>query len=100
MWRDEHGMALVLVLLCSMLFLALGGALVTVVSTEATISATFRDGAVALAGADAAIVSRDRRSGDDADLDAALTGVATSTLHRWSRRAPRRLPDGTVHRPA
>ena len=39
MWRDERGMALVLVLLCATLFLALGGALVTLVRTEATISA-------------------------------------------------------------
>ena len=56
MWRDERGMALVLVLLFAMLFLALGGALVTVVSSEAAISATFRESSVALAAAEAAIV--------------------------------------------
>ena len=43
MWRDDRGMALVLVLLCAMLFLALGGALGAVVRSEATISATFRE---------------------------------------------------------
>jgi hypothetical protein len=96
MWRDEHGMALVLVLLCSMLFLALGGALVTVVSTEATISATFRDGAVALAAADAAIVRVIADLATMTNLDAALSGVATSTFIDGAPGAPRRLPDGTV----
>jgi Tfp pilus assembly protein PilX len=74
MWRDDRGMALVLVLLCAMLFLALGGALVTVVSSEATISATFRESAVALSAADAAIVrvlpdlaAAHRRAGSQCD---------------------------------
>ena len=96
MWRDERGMALVLVLLCSMLFLALGGALVTVVSSEATISATFRDGAVALAAADAAIVRVIADLATMPNLDAALSGVATSTFIDGAAGAPRRLPDGTV----
>ena len=96
MWRDERGMALVLVLLCSMLFLALGGALVTVVSTEATISATFRDGAVALAAADAAIVRVIVDLATMPNLDAALSGVASSTFIDGAADALRRLPDGTV----
>ena len=96
MWRDERGMALVLVLLCSILFLALGGALVTVVSTEATISATFRDGAVALAGADAAVVRVIADLATMPNLDAALSGVATSTFIDGAVNAPRPLPDGTV----
>jgi hypothetical protein len=96
MWRGERGMALVLVLLCSALFLALGGALVTVVSTEATISATFREGAVALAAADAAIVRVIADLATMPDLDAALTGVVTSGFIDGAAGAPRRLPDGTV----
>ena len=100
MWRDERGMALVLVLLCSMLFLALGGALVTVVSTEATISATFRDGAVALAAADAAIVRVIADLATMPNLDAALSGVATSDVHRWSRRRASTAARRHGHRPA
>jgi hypothetical protein len=96
MWRDERGMALVLVLLCAMLFLALGGALVTVVSSEAIISATFRESAVALSAADAAIVRVLPDLGAAPDLNAILTGtVASSFVDEPPPPAPRRLPDGT-----
>jgi hypothetical protein len=96
MWRDERGMALVLVLLCATLFLALGGSLVTVVSTEATISATFRDGVVALAAADAAVTRVIADLATASDLNAALAGIATSTFIDGAAAVPRRLPDGTV----
>lgn len=81
-----------LVLLCSALFLALGGALVTVARTEATISATFRDGAAALSGAEAGIV---RALADiaAADINAALIGSAASIFHDGPAGA-RTLPDG------
>ena len=95
MWRDDRGMALVLVLLCAMLFLALGGALVTVVSSEATISATFRESAVALNAADAAIVRVLPDLAAAPDLDAILTGAVASTFVDGPLAAPRRLPDGT-----
>jgi len=94
MWRDERGMALVLVLLCAMLFLALGGALVAVVSSEATISATFRESAAALNGAEAAIVRVLPDLAAAPDLSAALRGTATSTFSDGPA-AVRSLPDGT-----
>ena len=95
MWRDDRGMALVLVLLCAMLFLALGGALVTVVTSEATISATFRESAVALSAADAAIVRVLPDLAAAPDLNAILTGVVASSFVDGPLQAPRRLPDGT-----
>jgi hypothetical protein len=95
MWRDERGMALVIVLLCAMLFLALGGALVTVVSSEATISATFRESAVALSAADAAIVRVLPDLAAAPDLNAILSGAMASTFVDGPPSAPRRLPDGT-----
>jgi len=96
MWRDERGMALVLVLLCAMLFLALSGALVAVMSTETTISATFREGAIVLAATDAAVA---RALGDLAkapDISAALAGTAASTFLDGAATGVRRLPDGTM----
>ena len=96
MWRDERGMALVLVLLCAMLFLALGGALVTVVGTEANISATFREASVALSAAEAAIVRVLPELAAASDLNAVLAGNATSTFVDGARGTLRRLPDGTV----
>jgi len=95
MRRDERGMALVLVLLCAMLFLALGGALVTVISSEAAISATFRESAVALSAADAAIVRVLPDLAAAVDLDAILTGAVASGFVDGPPQAPRRLPDGT-----
>jgi hypothetical protein len=95
MWRDERGMALVLVLLCAMLFLALGGALVTVVSSEAAISATFRESAVALSAADAAIVRVLPDLAAALDLDRILTGAVASTFLDGPPQAIRLLPDGT-----
>ena len=95
MWRDERGMALVLVLLCAALFLALGGALVTVVSTEATISVTFRESVSALSAADAAVVRVTASLAAAPDIDAALAGNAPSAFID-SAAAPRRLPDGTL----
>ena len=95
MWRDDRGMALVLVLLCAMLFLALGGALVTLVSSEATISATFRESAVALSAADAAIVRVLPDLAAAPDLNAILTGAAASSFVDGPPQSPRRLPDGT-----
>lgn len=95
MWRDDRGMALVLVLLCAMLFLALGGALVTVVSSEATIAATFRESAVALSAADAAIVRVLPDLAAALDLNAILTGAVTSSFVDGPPQSPRRLPDGT-----
>jgi len=95
MWRDDRGMALVLVLLCATLFLAMGGALVTVVSSEATISATFRESAVALAAADAAIVRVLPDLAAAPDLNAILAGAAASSFVDGPPQQPRRLPDGT-----
>jgi hypothetical protein len=95
MSRDERGSALVMVLLCATLFLVLGGALVTVGSTETAISATFREGAVALAAADAAVARAITDLASVADLNAALAGSVTSTFTDGSAPAPRRLPDGT-----
>jgi len=96
MWRDDRGMALVLVLLCAMLFLALGGALVTVVRSEATISATFRESAVALSAADAAIVRVLPDLAAAPDLNAILTGAVASSFVDGPPPTPRRLPDGTT----
>jgi hypothetical protein len=96
MWRDERGSALVLVLLCAVLFLALGGALVVIASTESTISATFRESAAALAGAEAVIVRATADLAIAPDLNAILTGAATSTFIDGPAAGPRRLPDGTV----
>ena len=94
MWRDERGMALVLVLLCAMLFLALGGALVVVVGSEATISATFREGAAALNGAEAAIVRVMPDLAAAPDLNAAIRGNVASGFSDGPAGV-RRLPDGT-----
>ena len=94
MCGDDRGSALVLVLLCATLFLALGGALVSVASTESTISATFRESAVALAGAEAALI---RASADLAmapDVNAVLAGTSTSTFLDGDATGSRRLPDG------
>jgi hypothetical protein len=96
MLRDERGIALVLVLLCATLFLALSGALVAVMSTETTISATFREASVALGAADAAVV----RVIDDlaiaSDIRAAFSGNATSTFRDGAVTGTRPLPDGTT----
>jgi hypothetical protein len=93
--RGERGSALVLVLLCATLFLALGGALVTIASTDATISATFRESAAALAGAEAGLarVTADLTA---ADWNAALTGSAISSFHDGADTGSRRLPDGSM----
>lgn len=95
MWRDERGLALVVVLLCAVLFLALAGALVVVVGTEATISATFREGAAALAGAEAAATRVFADVAALPELDAALAGAAVSTFVDGPP-GPRTLPDGTT----
>jgi hypothetical protein len=96
MWRGERGSALVMVLLCATLFLALGGALVTVGSTESAISATFREAAVALAAADAAVARVTPDLASALDLNALLAGFVSSTFTDGSAVAPRRLPDGTL----
>lgn len=96
MWRGEHGSALVLVLLCATLFLVLGGALVTVGSTESVISGTFREGALALAAGDAAIARATVDLAAAPDLNAILAGPVTSTFIDGSVVSPRRLPDGTL----
>lgn len=95
MWRDERGLALVLVLLCAMLFLALGGALVAVVSSEATISATFREGAAASNGAEAAIARVLPDLAVATDVNAVLRGASTSSFNDGAVGV-RRLPDGTI----
>jgi hypothetical protein len=94
MWRDERGTALLLVLLCATLFLALGGALVTVASTESTISATFREGTAALAGAEAAVIRAFADIAAVPDLNAILAGSVKSTFSDGA--AAPRLPDGTT----
>lgn len=94
MWRDERGMALLLVLMCAMLFLALGGALVTVVSSEAAISATFRESAVALSAADAAIVRVLSDLATARDLNAILAGAVASSFTDGPPQPLRPLPDG------
>ena len=96
MWRGERGSALVLVLVCATLFLVLGGALVTVGSTESAISATFRESAVALAAADAAVARAVSDLAAAPDLTALLAGLAVSTFSDGSAASPRRLPDGTL----
>lgn len=96
MRRDERGSALVLVLLCATLFLALGGALVTLASTDATISATFRESAAALAGAEAALARVTADLATAADWNAALTGSAISGFQDGTAAGSRRLPDGTL----
>jgi hypothetical protein len=96
MWRAERGSALVMVLLCATLFLVLGGALVTVGSTESAISATFRDGAVALAAADAAVARVTSDLASALDLNPLLAGSVSSTFTDGSAVSPRRLPDGTL----
>lgn len=96
MWRDERGSALVLVLLCAVLFLALGGALVVVASTESTISATFRESAAALSGAEAAIVRVAADLAIAPDVTAVLAGAATSTFIDGPAAGLRAVPDGTV----
>jgi hypothetical protein len=95
MSRGERGSALVLVLLCATLFLALGGALATIGSTETAISATFREGAVALAAADAAVARVTADLASALDLDAVLAGVVTSTFSDGAAALPRGLPDGS-----
>ena len=95
MWRDERGSALVLVLLCAVLFLALGSALAVVASTEVTISATFRESAAALAGAEAAIVRVTTDLAAAPDVTAILAGAATSSFIDGPA-GPRPAPDGTV----
>lgn len=96
MWRGERGSALVLVLLCATLFLVLGGALVTVGSTESVISATFRESAVALAATDAAIARATSDLEKAPDLNAILAGHVTSSFVDGAVASPRRLPDGTL----
>jgi hypothetical protein len=96
MWRDERGMALVLVLLCATLFLALSGALVTVVSTESAVSATFREGAAALSAAEAAAIRTFADLAVATDLNPVLGGSVASSFRDGPAAAPRRLPDGTM----
>lgn len=95
MWHDERGSALIVVLLCAVLFLALGGALVAIASTESTISATFRESAVALAGAEAAIARATADFAAAPDVNALLGGTTTPTFVDGPE-GPRVLPDGTV----
>jgi hypothetical protein len=84
-----------MVLLCATLFLALGGALATIGSTETAISATFREGVVALAAADAAVARVSADLASALDLDAVLAGVVTSTFLDAAAAVPRVLPDGS-----
>ena len=96
MQRDERGSAVVLVLMCATLFLALGGALVTLASTDATISATFRESAAALAGAEAALARVTADLTTTADWNAALSGRTISGFQDGTDAGSRRLPDGTL----
>jgi hypothetical protein len=84
-----------MVLLCATLLLALGGALATIGSTETAISATFREGAVALAAADAAVARVSADLASALDLNAVLAGVVTSTFFDAAAAVPRALPDGS-----
>ena len=90
MWRAERGSALVMVLLCATLFLILGGALVTVGSTESVISATFREGAVSLAAADAAVARV------TSDLASALDLKPVDAIELVREIARRAEPLGTL----
>ena len=96
MRRDEQGSALILVLFCAVLFLALSSALALVASSELTISATFRESAAALAGADAALVRATADLAAAPDLNAVLAGAATSTFIDGPAAGPRTVPDGTL----
>lgn len=95
-WRAERGTALIVVLLCATLFLALGGALVVVASTEVITSAAFRDGTAALAAAEAAAIRTFADLATAPNLDAVLAGTVRSTFTDGPADGPRRLPDGTV----
>jgi len=93
-WRGERGSALVLVLLCAVLFLALAGAMAVVATTETTISATFRESAAALAGAEAAIARVVADLSSEPDLNGVLAGDAMSSFADGPAGF-RTLPDGT-----
>ena len=94
MWRGERGSALVIVLLCAVLFLALASAMALVASSETTISATFRESAAALAGAEAAIARVSVDLSAASDVNAVLAGSSTSSFVDGPAGF-RTLPDGT-----
>jgi hypothetical protein len=85
---------LVLVLLCAVLFLALASAMALVASSETTISATFRESAAALAGAEAAIARVSADLSAASDVNAVLAGGSMSSFVDGPAGF-RTLPDGT-----
>lgn len=54
-WRDEHGVALIIALLATILLTAMGVGLVLLTNTETSITANYRDGQEALYAADAGV---------------------------------------------
>jgi hypothetical protein len=93
---DDHGAALLIVLMCTTLLLALGGGLAMLTATEARIAAHFGAGMHVLYGAEAAVerVLPDLLAAPD--WDAVLDGTARSSFVDGPPAGTRTTPGGVV----
>jgi hypothetical protein len=92
--RDEHGVALIIALLCMLLLTALGMALSLTTMTEKKIAGNYRDGVETVYAADASIERVMQDLLTVADWNKILDGSTTSSFVDGAPGA-RTLPDGS-----
>jgi hypothetical protein len=94
--RGEHGSAILIAMMATLLMMALGAALVLVTSSETIIAASFRDGLEGTYAADAGL----ERAIDDlqaaADWNLVLAGGAPSAFIDGAPAGTRTLADGST----
>lgn len=92
----EAGAALVTTLLAIPLLMALGTALVLTAMTEARIASSYRDGVLALHGAEAALERAIADLQTAGDIDRLLAGAAASPFVDGQPGGQRQLPGGVL----
>ena len=91
--NGEHGIALVVTLMVTLLLAALAGALIPIVSAETRIAANHRRAAQCLYAAEAALAWSMQQLRDERAISARVGSVPRSSFRVGSRWP--RLPDGT-----
>src|SRR5688500_11969844 len=92
---DEHGVALIIALMSTMLLMALGMALILTTMTETRISANYREGSEALYAADAGIERVMQDLLTVPDWNTVLADGGTTSAFIDGAPGARTLPDGT-----
>ena len=92
---SDRGVALIVVLMVMMTLSALAMSLSVIVSTETRVTANYRDGMVALYGADAVLQRVLPDLAAETDINRILTGLAVSSFVDGPSGS-RQLPDGTL----